>query len=257
MTAKELSMAEVKPSVDSRTTIPPLQEQYHKARKLYGLFSGLLMVWSLVGVRIEQAPIESLKVTLLNPEAVPVMLFFLVLYFAFRLTIEWYQCELNRRTIFASRVDFISAHCIGVISALLYSFQLMTKFRFADLANQIPLVGIIPFILLMVASGFFILRRGFLKFGKFASSKRNGTYFRLNLDTKEKKIAFGMVAFGLTVMAVISMYELFQSGSPISIAFEIGYLFACTLGIAWVIFFEHGYQRRKMAPAPPTGITIS
>lgn len=92
-------MAQITKNDLKQVSTPALSDHYHHARKLYGLFSGLLLLWELVGVEIQETPIENLKLRLMNPEAVPIILFFLVLYFAFRFAIEWSQCDRLRRQI--------------------------------------------------------------------------------------------------------------------------------------------------------------
>ena len=48
-----------------------LTDAWHKARKQYALFSGLLIGWELVGVQLAEKPLETLNVTLRTPEVAP------------------------------------------------------------------------------------------------------------------------------------------------------------------------------------------
>ena len=51
---------------------PPLTDAYHKVRKQFGLFSGLLIAWELIGVDLEK--FSPYNVQLKNPEAAPYVL---------------------------------------------------------------------------------------------------------------------------------------------------------------------------------------
>jgi cation transporter-like permease len=115
--------------------IPALGNAYNHARKAYGLTSALLMAWELIGVELEATPVESLKLTLKSPQAAPYVLIVLVIYFGFRMTIEWYQTDARRRQLRASKVDLAVAHCIAGASLALYAYQTLSQ---VQLANAIP-----------------------------------------------------------------------------------------------------------------------
>lgn len=104
-------------------SIPQLTDQYHKGRKFYVLSSGVLLAWTLVGIELAKEPLESLKISLRNPEVAPVILVLLVLYFAYRTSVEWFQSDPRRRAFRASRTDFTITNILGVISVSVYSFQ--------------------------------------------------------------------------------------------------------------------------------------
>jgi hypothetical protein len=118
---------------DTKTSeIPALGEGYSHARKAYGLTSALLMAWELIGVELEASPIENLKLTLKSPQAAPYVLIVLIIYFGFRVTIEWYQTDIRRRNLPASRIDFVAAHAIAVAALALYGFQTLAKVQVAN-----------------------------------------------------------------------------------------------------------------------------
>jgi hypothetical protein len=120
--------------------IEQLSDHYHKGRKFYTLSSGLLLAWTLVGIEIEKAPIESLNVSLKNPDVTPIILVLLVLYFAYRTVVEWYQSDARRRRLPASRWDFAGANALGVISLAVYSFQEISSVNVGEyLSRVIPL----------------------------------------------------------------------------------------------------------------------
>ena len=120
----------------SREEIPHLGDAYQNGRKAYGLASGLLIAWELIGIEFSASPIESFNITLKSPQAVPYVLVVLILYFGFRFTVEWYQADERRRTLPVSRVDYLVAHLIGASALALYSYQSLRKVQLADLIGQ-------------------------------------------------------------------------------------------------------------------------
>jgi hypothetical protein len=117
----------------SEPQIPPLTNAYHKTRRQLGLFSGLLIVWELIGIDLEENISGYINVTLKSPQAGPYVLIVLVLYFAFRLTIEWYQCDARRRSLFASRLDVVVALSIASFACALFFVQAGFNVQIADL----------------------------------------------------------------------------------------------------------------------------
>ena len=90
---------------------PEFSASYDKARKAYSLSSALLLAWALIGIDVDDKPIEkSLKSTFKSPQAVPDVLIALVIYFGSRFTVEWYQADEGRRARRPSRIDFALAH---------------------------------------------------------------------------------------------------------------------------------------------------
>jgi hypothetical protein len=114
-----------------------LTPEYHKAHKQAVLWSGILLVWELVGVDLDRlkavggnggALVESLK----SPKAVPWALLILVIYFLFKVTVEWYQCNQLRRSSRFSRADFFSAWIISLLAIGLYALQTIARTQLAD-----------------------------------------------------------------------------------------------------------------------------
>lgn len=97
---------------------PYLSDEYHKARKQYAFFSGLLIAWTLIGIEVAEDVrlIENVNLKLRTPDVFPLILFTMVLYFAYRTAIEWYQCDAKRRHLIASIIDFRVANALGVLS---------------------------------------------------------------------------------------------------------------------------------------------
>lgn len=74
------------------------------------------------------AIIGSLK----SPQAVPWALLVLVTYFAFKLRIEWGQCNQFRRQVRESRLDYYSAFAVAGAACVLYFGQAISHMQFAN-----------------------------------------------------------------------------------------------------------------------------
>jgi hypothetical protein len=103
---------------------PPLSDHYHNARNKYALCSALLLAWDFLGLQIDiRGLFASVSVSIPTPEKVPILLVGLVLYHAYRICIEWNQCDRTRRSYRSSRVDFVITHLIGFASVVTYGIQ--------------------------------------------------------------------------------------------------------------------------------------
>ena len=119
--------------------IPDHTEGYQKARGRYALVSSILFVWELIGFDITKLELP-FKVTLKTKtqEAIPYALIVLILYFAFRTTIEWFQCHPERRSTKVSLIDFGVAHTLAISALMLYSVQRMLELQLADRITANP-----------------------------------------------------------------------------------------------------------------------
>jgi hypothetical protein len=112
---------------------PQLTEAYYKAHKSYAFFSAVLIAWELVGIELTAKPLENLNITLKTPSAAPIVFIALVIYFGFRLWVEWLQCDMRRRLLAASRLDFAVAHGLGGLALCIYFVQRLLEIRIAAL----------------------------------------------------------------------------------------------------------------------------
>src|SRR4051794_2669078 len=103
-------------------TVPPFSSTYDKARRSYGFIAGLCLAWELIGIDVGQ-PLSTYGVTFKSPQALPFVLFALMVYFGFRFTVEWYQADQTRRMKRVSRVDNLVAHSIAVSALLVAAIQ--------------------------------------------------------------------------------------------------------------------------------------
>ncbi|SRR6266436_2806380 len=119
----------------------PLSSEYHKARKQLMLWAGILFIWELIGIDLEKikeaggnagAIIGAIK----SPQAVPWALLILVVYFAFKLRIEWGQCNRVRRQGRESRMDYYSAFVVASAACALYFGQAASHVQLANAIQQ-------------------------------------------------------------------------------------------------------------------------
>lgn len=130
------------PESDPKPTAPKrepagLTSEYHKARKQLLLWSAILFIWELIGIDLETAQeaggnTGALIRSIRSPQAVPWALLILVVYFVFKLRIEWRQCNEARRRVAEARQDYYSACIIALGACLLYFGQTISRIQFAD-----------------------------------------------------------------------------------------------------------------------------
>jgi hypothetical protein len=114
--------------------IPALTTSYEKAHKSYVLAAALLGSWQLIGVTIETK--EKWGITLKSPSAVPFILVSLVLYFGYKVKIDWMQCDERRQKHIAAKVDYRVAHGLGVTSLLITFGQYLYRVQFFDIVRD-------------------------------------------------------------------------------------------------------------------------
>lgn len=137
-----------------------LSSEYHKARKQLMLWSGILFIWSLVGIDLETAKdaggnIGTLIKSIKSPQAIPWALVIMVAYFVFKTRIEWRQCNEGRRQVREARQDYYSACLFAAAACLLYLGQALSRVQFADLLlNSSRLRSVVAGTVLGVAAFF-------------------------------------------------------------------------------------------------------
>lgn len=120
--------------------LPPLPGTYHKARARLVLFSAVLLFWDVVGIQLSAIPGTGLEPTK-NPEAIPWLVALVVLYFGGRLWVEWLQCDPERRSVRACRIDHFASYGIAVFALGVFVFQQVTTLRVAELLSEATWVG--------------------------------------------------------------------------------------------------------------------
>lgn len=110
-----------------------LSEYYYKAHRSYLIASGLLLSWSLIGLEIKQKPIDNYNITIKSTDAFPIIIAVVTIYFAYKITIEWFQCSKVTRKKIPSKLDFLVAQLIGTTSIIIYTYQTITEKQIIDL----------------------------------------------------------------------------------------------------------------------------
>src|SRR5690242_5559555 len=131
--------------------IPQLTDHYHQARKQYTLVSGVLLAYVLIGIALPEDGklIPNASIALKNPNALPIIFLTLLIYFAYRVTIEWNQCDERRRALTVSRIDFLVVHALGLLSIGAYLIDRALQFGLGQLAVVYAPEGL--FVLLWLA----------------------------------------------------------------------------------------------------------
>jgi hypothetical protein len=197
--------------------IPALTDAYRKAHKSYVLFAGLLASWELIGITINTK--EKWGVELKSPAAIPLILFTLVFYSGYKMTIEWLQCDAERRKHFAARTDYWVAHAIAIVAVGISVVQYLWRIRIVDILSN-SFNGFAFAIFLAVPSLYLTVRFLMGEWRKFKHSRAE----------RWRAIAGVLVLLFLTVAAGI---QPFQEKNGI-FTFELG----LGSGIVSVAFFE-------------------
>ncbi len=118
-----------------------LTPEYHKAHKQLMLWSAILFIWELIGIDLEKAKdaggnVGPVVTALKSPQAVPWALMGLVVYFVFKCSVEWSQCDVDRRRILFARIDFVSAIVVSGAAIMLYAVQSLSRVQVANLVAQ-------------------------------------------------------------------------------------------------------------------------
>jgi hypothetical protein len=126
-------------SVKKRAAKRPTQltVPYRKARRQLTLFSGILLAWELVGVKVDPEIKSHIDFTLLNPEAIPYVLITIVVYLIYRLNVEWLMCGKTLRNSKVPKTDFVVALIIAGTSLGIFLIQKSMDTRIADLIGAV------------------------------------------------------------------------------------------------------------------------
>ena len=128
---------------------PAISDAYHKARRQFTLFSGILIVWEYIGVSVGKelkAPGVDFKVSIERPEIIPMVIFLLVLYFGIRFTIEWQRGPAELRQKKSSIIDATITYIIGLSACTIFALQWYVDFRLFD-------SGFITYFYVLVVTG--------------------------------------------------------------------------------------------------------
>lgn len=91
-----------------------------------------------------------------TPEKVPILLTGLVLYYAYRICIEWNQCDGTRRCYTSAQVDFAITHLIGFASILTYGVHQTIPQLGQMVVDRAPTLSILFAVVLILASALIV-----------------------------------------------------------------------------------------------------
>ena len=129
--------ADTLPTPGTGAEIPHLTDAWQKARKNYTLIAGVLIAWELVGLELTRDPIDNINVSLQAPQAAPFVFLALLAYFAFRASVEWFQCDLRRRQMLASRLDWFGGHALAILAGAIYVTQRLSEIQIGALLTSV------------------------------------------------------------------------------------------------------------------------
>lgn len=184
-----------------------------------------MLIWEYVGVSLGQGTkvVGDIGISLKNEDAVPNIIFLLVLYFFIRMIIEWSQCDSKTRNNVFSLTDAALSSFVALTSIIIYVAQLFFSNikipDFLDIKNLIMvIVGVsinaLPFILskylfknsirkLEKSSRFFFLYAPLIVFfvGIINSSILGYIYYRDTIWSNTKLLSFAIAIFIGMVLA--------------------------------------------------------
>ncbi|MGD8780678.1 MAG: hypothetical protein PVH88_17140 [Ignavibacteria bacterium] len=166
-----------------------VSESYQKARKIFAAFSGLVIIWTFVGIDITRFLDEYVKVGVGNPDALPIVLIILTLYFALRFILEWFQISIEIRHSTIMKADFFITVYIGMIALAAFLFKVSIE-EFKILSTRAFFLGL----LLPCVLGFIV---------KLPQRKKSITMFYKRKTKEFKEFLLGEMVpifFGLAVI---------------------------------------------------------
>lgn len=113
--------------------VAQLADAYRKAHKAYVLASSLLASWELIGISLDTK--EKWGIELKSPNAIPLILFTLVIYFGYKLIIEW-QLQHDTAKNRVAELDYRVAHSIAAAAILVCVIQHVADIQIVDLLSQ-------------------------------------------------------------------------------------------------------------------------
>jgi len=132
--------------------VPPLTDSYRQAQKTYILVAGLLASWQLIGISLDTK--DRWGIELKSLSAVPVILFTLLVYSGYRMTIEWLECDADRRSNPVPKLDNWVAHGIALTAVIVGTVQsYFPQTRIADVLTGPTAQDVLPFLLIGALMG--------------------------------------------------------------------------------------------------------
>ena len=181
--------------------------EYRKAHKNYVLVAAVLASWELIGINLNTK--EKWGIEFVSPKAVPLILFTLLVYCAYKTVIEWNLEDDPKPKSRRARIDYWVAHAIAASAVLIGVVQAMLKVRVADvvtgyMAMLYFMAFIIGFGVQFVRSYDMVLVRVILGIMSFMAAALYAMAFRVG----NRKGLFGTVLF--TIAGGLISFLLFR-----------------------------------------------
>lgn len=197
---------------------PQLSEHYHQSRTQYTLVSGLLLAYVLIGINLpdDGKLIPNAAVSLKNPDALPLIFATLLVYFAYRVTIEWNQCDERRRATRVSRTDFLVAHALGMLSISAYLIDRALQVGLGALAVAYAPEGLFLLLWIIVSVEAPLLLRVSLESLLRGGRRRSGQGWVRQVDASMTPVFVALVCLallGLTLVFVLDSVSNLSSTS--------------------------------------------
>ncbi|MCG8345633.1 MAG: hypothetical protein MI685_10830 [Chlorobiales bacterium] len=199
----------------SQDNLPFLSEPYYKSHRAYAGVSALLLAWELIGITVTGKPLENYNISLKSPDAFPLVLVVLVLYFMFKITIEWHHCDDYRRESLPAKIDFYFSHVIGFLSILLYGVQQAIEFQVFDLITVDIQMDVLLMIVAIISFGFFV---------RFVRAKtRKNIFFYEKFNNGIIALLYPSVFFVLIILDFFKYVDISFASLYVYLIFMLGY----------------------------------
>ncbi|MCP4459294.1 MAG: hypothetical protein GY816_14935 [Cytophagales bacterium] len=144
-------------------------DAYYKARRWLGVYSGLLFVWTVIGLKFDENKPLIANLILKNPEnqqnAIPVALTILILFYSFRFHNEWKQANSERKELGPSKEDRAFTISMAVGSMIVFLINIIFDWDIAKywkliLTPSLAFLILINTPLVKVPYNYFVYRKG-------------------------------------------------------------------------------------------------
>jgi hypothetical protein len=95
-------------------------ESYKASQRNYAIFSGVLLLWEIIGVDIDSDLITIINIRIANKDAMQYVLISILVYFGLRFTIERIYIKPLKLSSGIEALDFAASHCLGGLALVIW-----------------------------------------------------------------------------------------------------------------------------------------
>jgi hypothetical protein len=141
-----------------------IPEPYRKVRKTYTFLAVFLLFWEFLGIQINSISSNNVSLEIQTPEAIPSILFLMVIYFGYRLYSEWHYFNYYNLQSKLPVLDYYLSQLLGILSVTVYFTQNTLKFQIIeqftlDIATTFALTVIGIILLIALYTSFVNLKK--------------------------------------------------------------------------------------------------